>query len=77
MITVRHGPGSELNSARRRLEAREDLLKLGASAAVWAVLDKVVDDYIPVVEAIEDDIEEVEKDVFDDDVPAPTARITT
>src|SRR6266540_1636381 len=75
VITVRHGPGSELASARRRLEARPDLLKLGASSAIWAVLDKVVDDYIPVVDAIEDDIEEVEKDVFDYDIPAPTARI--
>jgi magnesium transporter len=75
VITVRHGPGSELSSARRRLEARPDLLKLGASSAVWAVLDKVVDDYLPVVDAIEDDIEETEKDVFDDDIPAPTARI--
>jgi magnesium transporter len=75
VISVRHGPGSELSSARQRLEARPDLLKLGASSAVWAVLDKVVDDYIPVVDAIEDDIEEVEKDVFDDDIPAPTARI--
>jgi magnesium transporter len=75
VITVRHGPGSELSTARRRLEARPDLLRLGAASAVWAVLDKVVDDYIPVVDAIEDDIEEVEKDVFDDDVPAPTARI--
>jgi magnesium transporter len=75
VITVRHGPGSELSSARERLEARPDLLKLGASSAVWAVLDKVVDDYLPVVDAIEDDIEEVEKDVFDDDIPAPTARI--
>jgi magnesium transporter len=75
VITVRHGPGSELASARQRLEARPDLVKLGASSAVWAVLDKVVDDYIPVVDAIEDDIEEVEKDVFDDDIPAPTARI--
>jgi magnesium transporter len=75
VITVRHGPGSELASARRRLEARPDLVKLGASSAIWAVLDKVVDDYIPVVDAIEDDIEEVEKDVFDDDIPAPTARI--
>jgi magnesium transporter len=74
-ITIRHGPGSELASARRRLEARPNLLKLGASSAVWAVLDKVVDDYLPVVDAMEDDIEEVEKDVFDDDVPAPTARI--
>ena len=71
VITVRHGPGSELASARRRLEARPDLLKLGATSAVWAVLDKVVDDYLPVAEAIEDDIEEVEKDVFDDDIPAP------
>jgi len=75
VITVRHGPGSELATARRRLETRPDLLELGASSAIWAVLDKVVDDYIPVVDSIEDDIEEVEKDVFDDDVPAPTARI--
>jgi magnesium transporter len=56
VITVRHGPGSELASARRRLEERPDLLRLGAASAVWAVLDKVVDDYLPVVEAIEDDI---------------------
>jgi magnesium transporter len=75
VITVRHGPGSELHTARERLEARPDLVELGASSAIWAVLDKVVDDYIPVVDAIEDDIEEVEKDVFDDDIPAPTARI--
>ena len=75
VITVRHGPGSELASARQRLEARPDLVRLGASSAVWAVLDKVVDDYIPVADAIEDHIEETEKDVFDDDIPAPTARI--
>lgn len=75
VITVRHGPGSELHSARQRLEARPDLVRLGAASAIWAVLDKVVDDYIPVADAIEDDIEEVEKDVFDDDIPAPTARI--
>jgi magnesium transporter len=75
VITVRHGPGSELATARKRLEARPDLLRLGAASAVWAVLDKVVDDYIPVVNAMEDDIEEVEKDVFDDDIPAPTRRI--
>jgi magnesium transporter len=75
IITVRHGVGSELGPARSRLEARPDLLKLGAASAIWAVVDKVVDDYLPVVDSIEDDIEEVEKDVFDDDVPAPTARI--
>lgn len=75
VITVRHGPGSELSTARARLESRPDLLKLGPSAAVWAILDKVVDDYAPVVDGIDDDIEEVENDVFDDDNPAPTQRI--
>jgi magnesium transporter len=75
VISVRHGVGSELASARQRLESRPDLLKLGASSALWAILDKVVDDYLPVVDGIEDDIEEVEADVFDDDRSPPTARI--
>src|SRR4029453_17509448 len=72
---VRHGPGSELAPARQRLESRPDLLRLGAGSAVWAVLDKVVDDSIPGGGANEDDVEEVETGVFNDDVPAPTARI--
>jgi magnesium transporter len=75
VVAVRRGPGSELKTARARLEARPDLLKLGPSSAVWAITDKVVDDYLPVVDGIEDDIEEVENDVFDDDIPAPTQRI--
>jgi magnesium transporter len=75
VISVRHGVGSELASARKRLEARPDLLRLGPASALWAILDKVVDDYLPVVDGIEDDIEEVEGDVFDDDRAAPTQRI--
>jgi magnesium transporter len=75
VVAVRQGPGSELKTARARLEERPDLLKLGPAAAVWAITDKVVDDYLPVVDGIEDDIEEVENDVFDDDIPAPTQRI--
>ena len=60
-------------AARARLEERPDLLKLGPAAVVWAILDQVVDDYLPVVEGIDDDIEEVEQAVFDDDVATPTA----
>lgn len=75
VIAIRHGPGSELRTARSRLEARPDLLRLGPASAVWAITDKVVDDYLPVVDGIEDDIEEVEGEVFDDGLPAPTQRI--
>ena len=41
---------------------------------LWAILDKVVDDYAPVVEGLERDIEEVEKTVFSG-AAAPTERI--
>ena len=63
-IAVRRGHASELVLARRRLEERPELLRLGPAAAVWAILDKVVDDYLPVVEGIETDIEEVEQEIF-------------
>jgi magnesium transporter len=66
VIVVRHGVASELHSARERLEQRPDLLRLGPTAAVWAVMDKVVDDYGPVVEGIESDVEEVEEAVFEE-----------
>jgi magnesium transporter len=74
VIAVRHGEGSDLGPARKRLEERPELLKQGPASVVWAVLDKIVDDYYPVVQGIEDDIEEVEAQVFDEE-QQPTQRI--
>jgi magnesium transporter len=64
VIAVRHGAASELGEARNRLEARPDLLEMGPASAVWAIVDKVVDDYRPVVDGIENDLEEVEDEIF-------------
>ncbi|HEV2775909.1 MAG TPA: magnesium and cobalt transport protein CorA [Solirubrobacteraceae bacterium] len=64
VIVVRHGAASELASARERLEARPELLREGPAAAVWAIMDKIVDDYEPVMAGLENDVEEVEVDVF-------------
>jgi magnesium transporter len=66
VIAVRHGMASGLKEARRRLEEHPDLLTSGPAAVVWAILDKVVDDYGPVVAGIEDDIEEVETQIFEE-----------
>ncbi len=66
VIAVRHGKASGLAEARRRLEEHPDLLNAGPAAVVWAILDKVVDDYAPVVAGIEDDIEEVETQIFEE-----------
>ncbi len=65
VISVRHGEAAALAPARERLEKRHSqLLVHGAPAVAWAILDAVVDNYEPVVAGIEDDIEEVEQDVF-------------
>src|SRR6201991_2593659 len=74
VITVRQGVASDLHGARLRLEEDAELLQSGTAPALWAILDKVVDDYTPVVEGLERDIEEVEKTVFAGAV-APTERI--
>jgi magnesium transporter len=63
-ITVRHGEASELAPARRRLEDRRELLKGGPASVLWAIIDKVVDDYQPVVDGIDNDIGEVETEIF-------------
>ncbi|HEX5924217.1 MAG TPA: magnesium and cobalt transport protein CorA [Baekduia sp.] len=74
VITVRHGAANDLHDARLRLEHRPDLLRAGTAAALWAILDTVVDGYAPVLVGLEGDIEEVEQIVFAGEV-APTERI--
>ena len=64
VITVRHGDAPELGAVRRRLEARPDLLRRGPSAIVYAIVDHVVDGYEPVIAGLENDIDEIEDDVF-------------
>ena len=64
VVVVRHGAASELHSARERLENDPELLREGPAAAVWAITDRIVDDYEPVMAGIENDIEEVEVAVF-------------
>ncbi len=64
-IVLRHGAASELHSARERLEHEHpELLSEGPAAAVWAIVDKIVDDYEPVMAGLENDVEEVEVAVF-------------
>jgi magnesium transporter len=74
VITVRQGAASDLHPARLRLESRPELLMEGPASVLWAIADQVVDDYAPVVEGLERDIEEVEQLVFSGS-HAPTRRI--
>ncbi|MFC9297104.1 magnesium and cobalt transport protein CorA [Streptomyces sp. NPDC057011] len=74
LITVRHGGAPDLSAVRRRMEGTPELLSLGPEAALYAILDAVVDGYAPVVEGVQTDIDEIETEVFRGD-PAVSRRI--
>ncbi|QXG75242.1 magnesium and cobalt transport protein CorA [Modestobacter sp. L9-4] len=63
-ITVRHSESPDLSRVRRRLESSPDLLARGSEAVLYAILDAVVDGYVPVVNGLENDIDEIEVQVF-------------
>ncbi|MEU9958585.1 magnesium and cobalt transport protein CorA [Streptomyces sp. NPDC050982] len=67
LITVRHGAAPDLSAVRRRMEETPELLKLGPEAVLYAILDAVVDGYAPVVAGVQNDIDEIETEVFGGD----------
>jgi magnesium transporter len=74
VVTVRHAETPELASVRARLEDDPELLALGPRAVLYAVLDRVVDDYRPVIRGLRHDIDQIETQVFGGD-PSVSRRI--
>ena len=76
VVTVRHGQ-SRLHDVRLEIEDRPDLLRFGAGAVLYAIVDRIVDDYEPVIQSVESDIQGVEHDMFSPDRSNPAERIYT
>jgi magnesium transporter len=74
IVTVRHGE-TELHEVRLQMEQRPDLLRFGPSSALYAIIDRIVDDYAPVIAALEQDIRDVETEVFSGSRTNPAERI--
>jgi magnesium transporter len=64
VVTVRHSEAPDVGDVRRGLEADPGLLRRGPEAILHAIMDRVVDDYMPVVDGLENDIQEIEAEVF-------------
>ncbi len=64
VVTVRHGEAPHLREVRRQMEGQPDLLRRGPAAILYAIMDRVVDDYEPVVAGLHNDIDEIETEVF-------------
>jgi magnesium transporter len=76
IITVRHGEATDLHPVRLDVEQRPDMLRCGPGAVLHAIVDRVVDDYVPAIAGLSQDIEEIEAEVFATGYgPNPAERI--
>jgi len=64
VVTVRHGQGIDLAASRRDLERLGSVLEHGPMAVLYAICDRVVDEYERVGASLEEDVDEVEASVF-------------
>ena len=78
VVTVRHGAASALAQVRQTIEADLARIRCGPMAVLHAVIDRVVDDYVPVIDGLDNDMAEIEDAVFATDRPRgfdPSERI--
>ncbi len=64
VVTIRHAESPNLGKVRKRLEATPELLAMGPEAVLYAILDEVVDEYAPVIAGLENDIDEIEDELY-------------
>ena len=73
LITVRHGASQTFAVVREKLE-REGALKLGASVALHGVLDFIVDNYEPIIDDFQDELDDLERAIFTEDFRRETVH---
>ncbi|WP_312320731.1 magnesium and cobalt transport protein CorA [Stenotrophomonas sp.] len=64
LVTVRHGASLSYAPVRARVEREPQLLKMGPSYCLYAVMDFVVDNYLPITIGYRDTLDALEKDIF-------------
>ncbi|MBL3685651.1 magnesium and cobalt transport protein CorA [Leucobacter zeae] len=75
VVAIRHAESPNLAQVRRRLEADPELLAMGPDAVLYAILDEVVDEYGPVIAGLENDIDEIEDQLFETEDSGVSRRI--
>jgi magnesium transporter len=64
VISVRHGPSSGYADVRARCESAPEKLKKGEDFIVYALMDFIVDRYFPIIDHMEEMVEDLEEQVF-------------
>lgn len=74
LVTVRHGASTSYATARARMERNPDLLAHGPGAGLYAVLDLIVDNFMPIIDEFNQALNGLEQDVFSDEFRKDTVR---
>ena len=64
IVSIRHGRSLPYTEVRTRCEASPDLLAKGPGFVLYAVMDFIVDQYFPLVDAFEDKLGALEDNIF-------------
>jgi magnesium transporter len=64
VVSVRHGSSLSYAEVRARCETTPQLLCKGPGFVLYALMDFIVDQYFPIVDVLEDEIEELEAEIF-------------
>jgi magnesium transporter len=64
VVSIRHGASASYAEVRQRCERNPELLRLGESAIMYAILDFVGDNYFPIIDKITEELEAIEEDIF-------------
>ena len=74
LVTIRHGASLSYTPARQRCEREASMMALGPSYPLYAMLDFVVDNYMPVVSDFQKELDTLEKDIFAEDYRRETIQ---
>src|SRR3954471_10107436 len=66
VVSVRHGASTSYTPVRERCESSPKALSDGEDFILYAILDFIVDNYMPVIETIHAEVEEIEDCILDE-----------
>lgn len=64
VVTVRHGSTTAYKEVRMRCEGAPKMLMLGEGFVVYSIMDFIVDNYFPILEELESEVDALEDAVF-------------
>lgn len=74
LVTIRHGASMSHAPARQRCERNASMMALGPSYPLYATLDFIVDNYMPVVHDFRSELDKLEQDIFAEDYRRQTIQ---